>query len=369
MAETKNELSQLSGLMDQLQQRRLFAETKACLKSQDVGVGVGWAGMEDGLLAAKKNNPEWPSIVKAFETYVREAVLVSQKKAFVLMAKPAAVKKFAAKMLPPLPDDIRKDYLASEVPDRVAYDAKEGDFAYYLGSASRGSATIYTFVTQRPAKRTEDVELESLTPGGQRKYRGADLVAKFHPRMRCYDHLVLLKDRVVLLVDAPGGVDKSWVWGDEYRYTQLLRAHLEAAEEDPMFVDLFPAVAKLWKNGAEGVVNLLGFMSNNGAYLEGKFSKTSDVDYRNHRFQKGGQASGALVLPVRIRIRWPTRNDNPMVLLPGSLAMVTAGGGIPTDDDGGPTSRAHAALNHMEFPLYMHWPGFEFALDRVLHHV
>jgi hypothetical protein len=391
-----DELSQVDGLIRQIRMRHLWGETRAFLKREGVKVGVGWQGMADGLREAKKTDPAWRDMKVKFETFLRDAVAVSYKRAFVLNAKPADLDDFAAKRLPSLKAGARTDFLSAETPDRADVGAASGNFAYQLEELKRGRAKVYTFVTHRPFKRNEELKHSELKQTVRSKYRSATLVAKFEYKARCYDHLVLFPGtgasaRAILLIDAPPGIDLAYVNYDEARYTELLKEHLGLDEDTPAFVDLFAAVGKLWHAQGEGLVNWLGFISNKGAELVGKLNKKSTFDYRNHPFQKAGEAK-AQVTPFKLQLRW-MRMDNPMVLLPGTKYMVYAGGGTDGGDgDGGNATdgnvgegggatdgnassgdggvlRTQALLNHMEFPLYMEWAGFVFALDRVLQHI
>jgi hypothetical protein len=276
-------------------------------------------------------------------------MLSGHKRVYVL----AAPVVDPASLVPPLPEDQPRHYLAARAPQRGL-----GDLSFFLEKSTTEGCGTWTFVTSRTVRQTMDVGEEFLTAEGRAEFDGAALVARYDVNVRCYDHIVDVDGTYLLLLDAPKGVDKGILSRDEVNYASLLRERLGG--DDALFIDLFPAVDRIWRDKNEGIVNSLEFLSNHMAQIRGKFSLTSEDNYREQPFQLGGEAAGAQVDPYSIAVKWPARDGKPMVVLPGRPEMVigqTAPGGW------GP------ALSHMLFPSYVSWADLRFVLDRVLQRV
>lgn len=345
-------LNELDDLLIELEVRNLHPRVQEFLALRRIKCGNGWERIRSKILD-QADRPGFGAFLDAFETFVRDTVLVSQKHAYVLVNDAVD----PASLVPNLPAGNRRDYLAGKAPER-------GDrVSYFLEKRKIGRAQIYTFVTNRPVRRSDDLDAKDLSTPLKRKYKGARIVAKYVIDFRCYDHIVMFDRTAILLLDAPNGVDPSVLAVDSVEYNKLLRGQLRDAvpEQELLYVDLFPAVARLWKNGKEGIVNCLKFVSNNKAEIGGKYSLTSTEDYRKHRFQIAG-AKEADCHPFWIALRWPERTRNPMVVLPGKKHMAS-GGLIATD------GRTRTPLSYMMVPLDTAWEDFLFAIDRVQRHL
>jgi hypothetical protein len=350
---TIDKLDELPELLLQLEVRNLYNSTKEFLEEQTIKCGPGWTRIEQAILKLR-GQPSFDAFLDAFEKFVRDAVLVTQKHVFVLVDNKVA----PASLLPSLSAGVRRDYLAGRPPERGE------PVAQLLEKRKIGRAQVFTYVTSRPVKQTDKLEASDLSPGVRKKYKkkNAKIQARYIVEMRCYDQIVLFDNTALLLLDAPKGVDAKVLMQDEIAYNLLLRAQLNLDPKggEMLFIDLFPAVDRIWRDGNEGIVNQLKFVSNGRAEIGGKFSITSTDDYRKQKFQVSGAKGGAQVLPFWVSVRWPDRKRSPMVVLPGKSYMAMAGG------DGGGT---RVQLNYMQVPFDTGWDDFLFALDRVRQHL
>src|SRR5690606_37813506 len=107
-------------------------------------------------------------LVELFEEFVRESVLVSHKRVYVLRNSELD----ATQLAPALPDGISTSYLSAHAPRRTA-----STLSYYLGETTFRKATIHTFLASRPARRTEEIDREALTEEAREQYRDAEIVA------------------------------------------------------------------------------------------------------------------------------------------------------------------------------------------------
>src|ERR1700755_2220658 len=69
-------LSQLAELLRQLAVRNFYKKTREFLISRGIAVGSGWAGVQTAIVA-QEPAAGFDDFLVAFETFVRDAVLVS----------------------------------------------------------------------------------------------------------------------------------------------------------------------------------------------------------------------------------------------------------------------------------------------------
>jgi hypothetical protein len=343
-------LSELDELLRrQLSARNMHGRIRDFLQSRGIKVGNGWVRIG----AAIREHADDAGFLDALEAVVWDSVLVSQKRVYLLTRSDIN----GSQLVPPLPGDWRKDFLSAGAP-------AVSDFlpSFFLETRMLGPATVHTFVTSRPVNKTEEVPPSSLSEEGRQQYPEARIVARSEVNLRCYDHLVTIGDLALLLLDCPEGVDAGELSRAEVNYWTLIHEQLKVSTDIQIFHDFFPAVESLWRDSSEGIVNNLEFVSNNRAQIRGKFSVNSMENYRNHKFQKGGEASGAQVVPYRIAVKWPDRPGQPVAVLPGKASMVLGAAALEEGTKQGP-------LNFMELPQYTSWDDFNYVLDRVRRHL
>jgi hypothetical protein len=345
-------LDQLDELVRQLLVRNLFRKTREFMSGRGLPLGSGWKGIKDSILR-QENSADFGDFVTALETFVRDAVLVSNKRVYILatpVADPAA-------LVPPAPADIRRDYLAATAPQLSGTQV-----SLFLEQREFSGVTVYTYLTARLARKTEEVDPKSLNAEAYEQFGTAKIVARYEVEVRCYDHIVKLNDTMLLLIDAPEGVDSATLGKDEVNYATLIQEQRESPQSGPPFLDLFPAVEAFWRDESEGIVNWLEFVSNKRAQISGRFSPTSRENYREHEFQRAGEKAGAQVSPYKIAIKWLERAGQPVVVLPGRAEMVLAGT-LATE------GASRVRLHHMLIPGYTAWEDFAFVLGRVRAHL
>lgn len=342
-------LSQLAELLRQLAVRNFYKKTREFLTSRGIAVGSGWSGVQTAILA-QEHAAGFDDFLIAFETFVRDAVLVSHKRAYILTGDVSGPES----LVPPLPAGDRRDYLAAEVPSLCG---QQG--AFFLEHRSLPGVEIYTYVTSRPARKIEEIDPSSLRPEARAQFGAAKLVARYEVNVRCYDHIIKTEDVALLLIDAPEGIDSATLSKDEINYAVLLDEEQQLGEtRQPPYVDLFPAVERFWRAEQEGIVNWLEFVSNKRAQITGRFSPTSKENYRDHEFQRAGEKAGAQVSPYKIAVKYMDRPGEPVVVLPGRAEMVLAG-------TLGAEGATRVGLFHMLIPGYTEWHNFVFLLGRV----
>ncbi len=345
-------LSQLKELFEHLQVRKLYTRTREWLKERDIKPAPGWAKIQKAF-EDRRGEKDFAQLVDDFESFVREAVLVSYKRVYVL-SEPIPE---AFKLMPKLAEGIRRDYLSADVPKR-----EQKDTSFALETRQVGKAKVTTFITTRPVRQNQEIDESNLSEDARKRYSGAKIVARYEIDLRCYDHVVEVGGQTMLLIDAPDGVDGPTLQRDEENYIAAICTQQEEPATASVFVDLFPAIAALWKDDSEGIVNSLEFVSNHRAQIRGKFAISSNENYRNQPFQVAGQKDKEVQVECyRIAVKWPNRAGEPIVVLPGKAHMAIA---VTADTPG-----KRQALLRMEFPQYTAWDNFLFALERVRAHL
>lgn len=189
---------------------------------------------------------------------------------------------------------------------------------FYAGSRKADGIEVHTFVTARNVNLSEEVESDSLTEEGQKLYEGAKIVAKRGESIRCFDQLVKVEGRWVLLVDRPPTVDREECSAD----VSLYRRRLEQEFGGHPFVDLWPTVKAIYEDPKEGAINFVRFESNNRAQVAGEYGRLQNHDYRKAPYHAAGSKKGQ-VLVFAIGVRWiKPEADFPYVALPGKRAML-----------------------------------------------
>jgi hypothetical protein len=354
-------LARLEELLNQLRLRDLYAEMCELLDRESVVYQPGWVRMKRAIEGLRETPPRYREFADRFESFIREASLATGKRVYVLAYKGLD----PTDLFPPLPAEYARTYLEPEAPER----GDEGGDAYFFEERSEGDRIrIVTYVAKRSMRKSENIEPSELRPDARKKYKGAKIVARYDVPLRCYDHIVTIGSQTLLLIDAPEGIDRKQLMRDEYAYTIRIRERLELGESDPLFVDLFPAVSSIWSDDAEGIVNSLEFVSNRLAQIRGRFSITSDENYREQEFQRAGGRE-AQVIPFRIAVKWPRAR---MVELPGRMNMISqatlAESGMAVAA-GGEEDAATTPLNFMYLPMYTDLVSLRFVLSRVLNHL
>ena len=355
-AATPSKLSELADLIQNLRLRHLHGALIDFLKSHGLKPGRQWKTIKAEIERVEQTDV-WKGLEGQLQDWLRDAIMLSHKRIYVLTTD-----QFDPTVLGAIPGPgMRTDYLAGIPPIRPEKVQNQPEKpSYYLESINKNRATIFSFVTSRPVKKTEDVSVESLTDEGRLQYRNADLVAKFKLLLRSYDFIIKLDGKAYLLLDIPDGYESGAVEADTLLY-QLKISELAGISPSDTFENLFPAVDSIYSDQAEGAINALGFKSDGEAEIVGRFSVDSDDDYRQQKFHKEG-AKNAEVTPYKLAVKWPSHHDRPRIELPGQLSMVMTGSAA---SNGGSV----IALRYMKTITGMKWDGFFFAVDRVLQHL
>lgn len=343
-------LAELQDLVMNLRWRNVYPQMQDFIRDCGLAPGRGWLGIMKAIQEVGAKPADWDGFSKKFASLLEDVFLIGHKRIYVL--KNSSIKPEL--IAPQIPAGQRVDIFVGKAPLRSA-----SKNIYYLGQETKRRATIHKFVTCRIITKTEEIEKNNLNESGQLLYETADLYAKHKIFCRCYDYIVILDGKAYLLIDAPPNVDSATIFDDERFYDVALKQQIGTPGER-IYVDLFPAVQRIYEDQTEGKVYLLGFMSDDRAQIVGSYAATSDLDWRENKYHIGGSEK-ATVSPYKLGVKWPDRADKPLLLLPGQPVML---GSLPITTQGQPGTESFP-LRYMVIPRYVGWDSFMFAIGRI----
>ncbi len=102
-------------------------------------------------------------------------------------------------------------------------------------------------VTARTVTETLDLEQEYLTEEAQAKFRGFTFQSKRDVAFQCFDLIVKVGNRTLLLIDSPPKIDPGQVSSDSTAY----RTAIDSSDPRP-YLDIWPAVESIYADKNEG---------------------------------------------------------------------------------------------------------------------
>lgn len=229
---------------------------------------------------------------------------------------------------------------------------------FYMGMKTVAGLEVHSFATVRVVTQPKELERDALAEGAKKRFDSIKIVAKMPQPYRCFDHLVKVDGRYLLLVDHPPGVTSDEYLPDIRRYREYLSSEQDVGGSP--WVDLWPAVKAMYDDPTEGLINAVEFESNNRAHQSGKYGRLQMHDYRQLPYHAAGRAAGQVEV-FAIAVRWDKPSaDLPYVVLPGNRGMLQR-----TDVNGEP----FPPLTHAEFVLPTTAAAFQFVVKRLLKRV
>lgn len=222
---------------------------------------------------------------------------------------------------------------------------------YYAG-VHQPSATplAHILVTSRPVEEVEELDESALTATARTKHAGQRFRAARDVSIQCFDVVVEVAGRTLLLVDSPPKIDADVLSSDIDKYKAKL-----AVDARP-FEDLWVAVDGIYRKPNEGFIGHIKFMSNQRSNQVGTLGKGSIKDYRQLPYHVAGSAAGVVEV-YAVGVSWVEQAGTAYASLPGTqrhLLRSQVGGFM------------YPPLEYFETPHPMIRALFEHASSRVI---